>query len=358
MMETWEWNGVTWTRRFVGGPSPRVFYALAYDAGRARTVLFGGNSGSGATTTRFGDTWEWDGAAWMLVSSTGPSPRSGSAIVFDGQRVVLFGGTTAVGMQTDAWGWNGAAWTQLATTGFPGGPVAYDSIRGRAVVFHGTTGAPTTWEWDGVVWTQHSTTGPNQRLDVGLTFDSTRGKVVLFGGDLAGNLESGTFNDTWEWDGAAWTQRGPSGPLRRSNHALAYDSAAQATIMFGGFGVVPGQPLGDTWKWDGADWTQFQVPGPSPRFDHAMAYDQARNRIILVGGRSSSSSTANRLGDTWEWDGAAWSQRATAGPTSRFAHAMVYEPDRHRVLLGKRQQQRHHWAIRGSGTAPRGRSSK
>jgi hypothetical protein len=43
-----------------------------------------------------------------------------------------------------------------------------------------------------------------------------------------------------------------------------------AIVLFGGYGLTPsdgGFPteLGDTWIWDGGAWTQFSAPGPSPR---------------------------------------------------------------------------------------------
>ena len=36
-----------------------------------------------------------------------------------------------------------------------------------------------------------------------MTYDSTRGVTVLFGGSVDGAVY---LNDTWEWDGTAWTQ--------------------------------------------------------------------------------------------------------------------------------------------------------
>ena len=52
--ETWEWNGTVWAQRVVSGPPARWLHAMAYDAARGVTVLFGGND--------FGiydnDTWE------------------------------------------------------------------------------------------------------------------------------------------------------------------------------------------------------------------------------------------------------------------------------------------------------------
>jgi len=88
--ETWEWNGSgggAWTQRVVSGPSPRDSHAMAYDASRAVTVLFGGTSG-------VGDTWEWNGTQWTQRMVSGPSRRYGHAMAYDAARAetVLFGG--------------------------------------------------------------------------------------------------------------------------------------------------------------------------------------------------------------------------------------------------------------------------
>ncbi len=43
------------------------------------------------------------------------------------------------------------------------------------------------------------------------------------------------FSETWEWNGATWTQRFPTtAPPPRRNHALAYDSARQRVMLFNG----------------------------------------------------------------------------------------------------------------------------
>ena len=41
---------------------------------------------------------------------------------------------------------------------------------------------------------------------------------------------------------------------------------------------------------------------PSPRYDAGMAYDAARGQVVLFGGQDAFSF----FGDTWTWDGAAW----------------------------------------------------
>ena len=38
----WSWNGIAWTQRPVNGPSAWLELAMAYDAARGVTILFGG----------------------------------------------------------------------------------------------------------------------------------------------------------------------------------------------------------------------------------------------------------------------------------------------------------------------------
>jgi hypothetical protein len=106
---------------------------------------------------------------------------------------------------------------------------------------------------------------------------------------------------------------------------MAYDSARARVVLFGGYN---GSQLGDTWEWDGATWAQRATSGPSPRDSHAMVYESAHGRVVLFGGYGTT-----YLGDTWEWDGTAWTQRATSGPSPRSNHAMAYDSARGRVVL-------------------------
>ena len=92
-----------------------------------------------------------------------------------------------------------------------------------------------------------------------MTYDSVRGRVVLFGG---GNTY-GPLADTWEWDGADWTQRTPTtAPEARMDCGIAFDPVRGVTVVFGGYGIGGGQ-LGDTWTWDGTSWTHL-LPATSP----------------------------------------------------------------------------------------------
>ena len=63
---------------------------------------------------------------------------------------------------------------------------------------------------------------------------------------------------------------------------MAYDAARGVTVLFGGY---KGRDTDDeTWEWNGTAWTQRVVAGPSPRRGHAMAYDAARGVTVLFGG--------------------------------------------------------------------------
>lgn len=112
-------------------------------------------------------------------------------------------------------------------------------------------------------------------------FDSVRGRTVLFGGTTINGISLG---DTWEWTGATWIQALEFGPLPRLGAAMSFDGTKN--ILFGGtFSLTgPQNRLGDTWSWDGRFWTQRQDIGPASRLNCAMAFDSTRKKTVLFGG--------------------------------------------------------------------------
>jgi N-acetylneuraminic acid mutarotase len=161
---TWEYDGATWTKVSVPSPPARMAHAMVFDERRGRTVVFGGMGvgAPGQPPPSLGDTWEFDGQTWTRLEVAGPSPRSGAGAAYDHRRalVLLFGGVTADGFQGDTWSWDGTEWKKLAETGPEPrgmGYLAYDKARDRVVLFGGRKGWPDgdlndTWEWDGAVW--------------------------------------------------------------------------------------------------------------------------------------------------------------------------------------------------------------
>ncbi len=61
---------------------------------------------------------------------------------------------------------------------------------------------------------------------------------------------------------------------------MVYDTKRGRIVRFGGMNHKVGL-LGDTWEWDGKHWVERADMGPAPRFGHSMAYDEKRNRVIL-----------------------------------------------------------------------------
>jgi hypothetical protein len=300
-----------WTQKQDIGPSSRTSHGLTYDGERKRVVLFGGDPGG----PPLDDTWAWDGDLWTQVADTGPSARHALATAFDSARkcIVLFGGASGSNLLADTWTWDGTEWTQVADTGpaaRSGHALAYDDARERVVLFGGSRAANPlgdTWEWDGTEWTQVQDVGPSARRAHALAFDPTASRVVLFGG--AGANGAG-LNDTWLWDGTAWTQAADTGPDPRAACAMV---AATNIVLFGGVNSIdPNFPsanriiYGDSWRWDGHAWTKVQDIGPAPRWGHGMAFRSDAGRIVLVGGSSvfgpaqDASLQAGIMRDTWE----------------------------------------------------------
>lgn len=183
-----------------------------------------------------------------------------------------------------------------------------------------------------------ATLNPPPRKYHAMSYDTARGRLVLFGG----NYDTGNRGDTWEWDGSRWYPINVVGPVARNSHAMAYDAARGEVVLFGGTrtgGCDEG--AGDlcawTWTWNGSGWNAIETSGPTPRSGHAMAYDPVRHRVVLFGGDDDSTncdgSGSSTCRGTWEWDGMSWTRVSTSGPSARTATAMAYDPSRAGVLL-------------------------
>ena len=128
--DTWEWDGVRWTELSPSvAPDAPGWRGMAYDVKRARMVFFGG-----------GDTWEWDGERWTEYHPPLSPPSAGYAMAYDAARarVILFGSAGS-----DTWEWDGAHWTAVSPPTSPpvGAKAAYDAARGNVVLIGGFAGS-------------------------------------------------------------------------------------------------------------------------------------------------------------------------------------------------------------------------
>ena len=336
--QTWIWSGGGWNQ-IVPGTSPpaRNVHALAYDASRGRVVLFGGYSGVARN-----DTWEWDGNTWYSPTVVNPpSARYGHSMAYDALSggVLLFGGS---GPSQQTWRWDGTNWTLLAPPQSPPpryyAAMAADPLHGTIVLHGGTANGSTqlgdTWIWNGVLgtWMLGPDSGPGPRYGHAATFDASRKRIVLVGGEITpSGAPRERRSDVWEWDGATstWTQAHDTLPNSRIGASATFHADATAAerrvVLFGGR-VGPYSSsvvVGDTWLWDGTTWSQPTLSTfPPPRAYSEFVHDRIRDESVLFGGWSPSN-----LGDTWVWDGAGWLQRSPASsPSARHGHAMAFVP--------------------------------
>jgi hypothetical protein len=242
--DTWEWDGNTWTNCSPPvSPCARFQHNMVYDAARKRVVLFGG-------ANAFQDQWEWDGTTWTQVAiPNGPPGRYGHAMTYDTlrQRVVLHGGQPhPLALFNDIWEWDGNVWKQGNPSIKPGyrtqHTICYVGSLHRVVLVWDNS----LWEWDGVNWKQTIIPGstPNQNLPT-QTMDIARQKVVQLGS---------SYNETtWEWDGSkmAWSSTDPPvSPSPRAHlHSMTYDSTRRRIVLFGG--AAHNTMMNDTWEYVG-----------------------------------------------------------------------------------------------------------
>ena len=341
--DTWTYDGSNWTQVCATcAPPVRAALGLAYDPA-GRVLLFGGanthvdisaaTSKSGVDSVRHNDLWAFDGTTWTQLSadnpSSGPSKRAGMAAAFDVQHsaLVVISGLSAATLESDTWTWTGS-WAPAATAAFPARSqqaMAFDTRRGVAIMYGGTSGDSVTWLYDGLAWRPVAFAGPGARSAPAMAYDAGHGLAVLFGGSRTGT----PLADTWVFDGTSWTNPATTGsPPARSGAAMVYDSILGKVVMFGGQGSLAA--LNDTWEYNAATatWTQVTTSAaPSARAGAALTYDPVHGYVVLFGGGVG-------LADTWTFNGSTWTQVTTAhAPPARSGAALTYEFSRGQSVL-------------------------
>jgi hypothetical protein len=351
--DTWEWNTVTktWTNVTPGAsPAARQGARLVHDATNGRLVLFGGVDAN----TFYADTWVWNLSAhtWTPLATTANSPagrpfvgRTFPGATFNpnaGHGVTVFGGigypagSGTVTDFNDTWELRGTVWTDVTPAG--GNPpgrgwtqLVWDPLFTRIVMFAGyRVAAPAqsygdTWSFANGAWSEivPQAAGPGIRDSHGMAYDTARNRIVVFGGYLA---------DVLELDGVAWTQAGRTDwPASQDRHVVAYDDDRDVVFLYGGSTEV--------WEYSvpAHTWTWHYVGGPGGRAGAAVVYERARQKMLLFGGRTRvNGQLGSKNADTWQWDTATrtWTNVSPAvSPAARDDHALAYDPAHNRVIL-------------------------
>ena len=130
-------------------------------------------------------------------------------------------------------------------------------------------------------------------------YDSTNGKLVLYGGSVSSTYYPETWTTSDPSDGWELVATDTFVSARKGS-AMAWDATNNGLLMFGGY-RADNVRLNDMWLWDGADWNAIDsVDKPTPRYNHSMVTDPATGDIYLFGGRDASNVDLN---DLWIWEG-------------------------------------------------------
>jgi hypothetical protein len=240
---TYAWNGASWSIVATDGPSARDETAFGFNAADGSVIMVGGRANGPGGRTAPRETWRFDGQRWALVDTLGPEGRSSMQGAFDAARarLVVFGGAVGSGgnqgpLATDTWEWDGAKWTRFdapGPAGRTGHVMAYDA-KAKVVLVHGGVrtadgvALTDTWAWNGERWRLLTMEGP--RSIFGAATSAPDGGIVMFGGHtLAGSTDT-----TWLWDGSAWKSIAAKGPTARTFNAMATDVRRRRVYMLGG----------------------------------------------------------------------------------------------------------------------------
>lgn len=184
-------------------------------------------------------------------------------------------------MDGDTWTWDGTNWTELHPSTVPAprteSVMAYDAVSHMLLMFGGIATDTTneTWLFNGHAWTRvHFATGvpqPAARDATVMAADDANHTLVLFGGEEAnGRFTVAAANDTWTWNGSQWMRVHPQNvpPARgveEESGMMTYDAKLGVVVLYGGPIVNPQESLGDTWTWNGTTWTEVSNNGPAPK---------------------------------------------------------------------------------------------
>ncbi len=241
-----------WEEVQTSGPRPpaRFGHTLIFDPECQRLIVFGGQAGGFFSDVWAFDivqgSWQE-----LSGDDAGPSRRYGHSAIYDSarDRMVISHGFTNAGRFDDTWAFDFTtnAWRDLS----PAGPrplrrclhhAVYDSPNDQMYLYGGCASGfgpcplGDLWSFDlgSNRWTERTAQpSPPAREHYGMAFDTVRGRLVLFGGN--GN---GPLNDTWAYDPRAgsWQQPAIAGdpPSPRHRHEAAYAGDRGTIFFFGG----------------------------------------------------------------------------------------------------------------------------
>ena len=288
---------------------------------------------------------------WTLASPAGAPPVRGASLSFQPNlnQSVLFGGLSPAGTTTSGtFLWDGLSWIAPFVQGAPGARFGHSAANNpndpdNTVVYGGVDAGlnpiNNTRFFDGGAWS-NGPVGPTATFEGAMVHDGLR--ALYFGGE---DTDAGAFSsDMFQFSAGTWSAIAPQPELRfpnpRAGHAMAHSPFSGNTYVFGGRGACATgtQVFNDLWCFNGSQWfnplSNSSEPRPPARTGATMVWDDSRQAIILFGGFDPSTSPATFFDDTWEYrELAGWTRLGMNAPPARHSAAMTWDPSRRQAVL-------------------------
>lgn len=262
--DTGEWESL-------GEPDRDIFRStLVREPGTDIAWVFGGSENSESTESASLERWDLSTDTWTSFGEGGPAGRYKADAVWDGSRMLLFGGRFDDDEDTltrsDLWAWDPAAqtWTELSPTGGPGALTRTSMALGTDGLVYmsgGIDGDDTRYDWvwtldpSTLAWSEVPVTGETPGNRASHSSHWYDGKLWVWGG-------SGQDNALWSLDPAAgtWTATEGDAPLGRDAQVTASPDGRHLFIMGGDPADDESAPnfVNDIWEvdLDTQVWTQ------------------------------------------------------------------------------------------------------
>jgi hypothetical protein len=292
-------------------PPPRRGHVLSTIYGTKDVMLFGGYY----NFTYKGDTWVYNLTqnTWINKQPNGSKPLArhshAMAPIYGTDKVLLFGGYASSGLSNETWVYDLSdnKWIQQFPFSNPSAREYHEMAMifndDKVVLFGGYngTGYPLyTWVYDlsNNVWTRKplSYTSPLGRKGHEMATIYNTDEIILFGGNFSG---TNLVGDTWKYDLSQnkWSQYNHSTkPSPRRGHGMATMYGRDSILLFG--------PDNQTWLYDSKSnkWSQKVLsPVPIGRYiTHGIASVYGTDKAIMFGGATNSGGWVHYK-DTWEF---------------------------------------------------------